>query len=110
MESKVCLYFTFYLQSEYIMNNNELTEKLFKASAEVILTVKKVTDSEKLKLYGLYKQSTCGACTAKEPSELFSPVDHAKWSAWKKVGNLDKHSAMDQYSDLVKKLMDKYNV
>lgn len=85
--------------------------KYFDLSAKMVTSLKKTpTNDEKLSLYGLYKQSTCGNCNTLEPNKLFSPVENAKWQAWKACYGKTKLIAMDSYSQLVTKLIDKYGV
>lgn len=85
--------------------------RYFDLSCKMVMKLKtSPTNEEKLSLYGLYKQSMSGDCTESEPSKLFSPVDNAKWNAWKSCSGKSKLIAMDSYSQLVTKLIDKYGV
>jgi len=63
-----------------------------------------IPDDNKLLLYGLYKQATCGNCLIPEPSRLYLK-DYAKYSSWIKFKNMDKYDAMKQYTNLVKKII-----
>jgi diazepam-binding inhibitor (GABA receptor modulating acyl-CoA-binding protein) len=83
-------------------------KKRFELSATMVTSLKnKPTDSELLKLYGLYKQATVGKCNINEPSKIYVK-DHAKWNNWNKLGNMTKVCAMSTYSDTVMEYIDKY--
>ena len=87
----------------------ELKIKLFDLSTKIVLQLNNgVTDSEKLKLYALFKQSKNGDCNINEPSNFFNPIDHTKWAAWLSLKGKPKFDAMDEYSNLTAKLVDKY--
>ena len=62
-----------------------------------------VPNESRLDLYGLYKQATQGDCSTKEPSR-FNVIEHAKWSAWKKLSGTTDSAAKHAYTELVKKL------
>ena len=63
-------------------NDEVVIEQAFGISEQMVKSaIQHVSDEVKLRLYGLYKQSTQGDCTRDEPSKL-SMADHAKWSAW----------------------------
>ena len=55
---------------------------------------------QKLKSYGLFKQIAVGNVNTDRPG-FFSPVDRAKWDAWKECENMDKEVAYRNYIDLV---------
>jgi acyl-CoA-binding protein len=61
-----------------------------------------VSDTDKLILYGLYKQALVGNCNIPQPA-ILQIVETHKYNAWKKYHNLDKYKAMQMYSDLVNK-------
>jgi len=87
------------------------TTKRFELSAKMVKLLKPgVTDSELLKLYGLFKQSNFGDCNTEEPSKLFNVKENAKWHAWNSVRGLKKFEAMNKYSDFAMALIDKYGV
>jgi diazepam-binding inhibitor (GABA receptor modulator, acyl-CoA-binding protein) len=58
-----------------------------------------------LKLYSLYKQATEGDAPAQGPSNPFDFVAKAKHNAWADLDGLSADTAMQQYIDLVNKLM-----
>ncbi|XP_062148712.1 acyl-CoA-binding domain-containing protein 3-like [Alnus glutinosa] len=62
-------------------------------------------DSDKLALYGLYKQATVGAINTNRPG-FFSPTERAKWDAWKAVEGKIKEEAMTDYIAKVKQLQE----
>jgi acyl-CoA-binding protein len=48
-----------------------------------------VDNETKLKLYGLYKQSTVGVCSIPKPG-LTDFVGRAKWTAWSSLGKISQ--------------------
>jgi peroxisomal 3,2-trans-enoyl-CoA isomerase len=48
-----------------------------------------VDNSQKLKLYALYKQATVGKNTSKKPG-LMDLVGKAKWEAWNELGEMSQ--------------------
>ena len=70
---------------------------------------KKPTDSELLKLYGLYKQSLFGNCNINEPSKL-NIKENLKWKSWSSYKNMNSERAMIAYCDNVLSMVDKYGV
>lgn len=68
----------------------------------------KPEDSEMLKLYGLYKQSTIGDCNTERPGFL-NFVGKAKWDAWNEYQGVSEESAKEDYIKLVEFLTLKYN-
>ena len=65
------------------------------------------TDNDKLKLYGLYKQSTQGDVTGNRPSGFFNIKEKAKYDAWNENKGLSKENAMKLYVDFVSELQNK---
>jgi len=66
-----------------------------------------LSNEQKLKFYGLYKQSTEGKCTQTAPSRL-SIMARAKWSAWNELGNITKEAAMKRYIAEVAKVQPRW--
>lgn len=58
----------------------------------------------KLKIYGLFKQSTVGSVTTKRPG-IIDFVGRAKWDAWNAVGSMSQEDAQKAYIDLVNSLI-----
>ncbi|CAF3473459.1 unnamed protein product, partial [Rotaria sp. Silwood2] len=58
----------------------------------------------KLKLYGLYKQSTVGICSNGKPG-LTDFVGRAKWTAWSSLGKMSQQDAQKQYIQTVEQLL-----
>ena len=57
----------------------------------------KLSNEEKLILYGYYKVGSAGSCNVPAPSRL-QVVARAKWEAWNKLGSsLSKDEAMSKY-------------
>ncbi|MCL4132150.1 UNVERIFIED_CONTAM: hypothetical protein GTU68_064539 [Idotea baltica] len=58
----------------------------------------------KLKIYGLFKQSTEGPVQSKRPG-MMDFVARAKWDAWNSNGTISKEEAQKQYIGLVNSLV-----
>nr|AZL94640.1 enyol-CoA hydratase [Nephromyces sp. MMRI]AZL94641.1 enyol-CoA hydratase [Nephromyces sp. MMRI]AZL94652.1 enyol-CoA hydratase [Nephromyces sp. MMRI] len=59
--------------------------------------------TQKLQVYGLYKQATEGSCNQPRPLILsFEPG--AKWSAWNNLGDMTKEAAQAKYVELITEL------
>ena len=71
--------------------------------------IQSITNDEKLGLYGLYKQGTAGDCTDAEPWAV-QMEKKAKWTAWTSHKGKSKEQAQGEYVELVKNLLNKYNV
>ena len=74
----------------------------FEAAAEVARSLTPSTD-DRLRLYGLYKQSTCGAVTAGRPY-VWDVAGRAKWDAWNSHGAMKRADARGRYVALVAEL------
>ena len=75
----------------------------FEACAKTIqqASSRSLTNEQKQRLYGLYKQATVGPCTQPTPPPKYQLVEFAKYHAWKSLGEMDQMTAMQQYIDLV---------
>lgn len=69
--------------------------------------MQKITNDEKLGLYGLYKQATAGDNTTGAPWAVQLEAK-AKWSAWTDQKGKSKEEAEAAYISLVKTLLTKY--
>lgn len=56
----------------------------------------KLSNEQKLKFYGLFKQSTVGPCNTAKPGML-DFVGKAKWQAWIDLGSMAAHDAQIAY-------------
>jgi len=74
----------------------------FEAAAEVARSLTPSTD-DRLRLYGLYKQSTCGAVTTGRPY-VWDVAGRAKWDAWHSHGAMKQADAKRRYVALVAEL------
>jgi len=63
-----------------------------------------VSDSQKLTLYGLFKQVTCGPNKTPKPGVLSGIVKRAKWKAWSSFKNVSREEAAKQYIQVVREL------
>jgi len=80
-------------------------EKQFKQALEYAKSGPelKLSNDQKLQMYGSFKQGTIGENITKAPSKL-SFIEHAKWDAWTKLGKLSKTDAQKKYIDLLSQL------
>lgn len=69
--------------------------------------MKKITNDEKLSLYGLFKQATVGDNTTGQPWAVQLEA-RAKWDAWTANKGKSKEAAEAEYIALVKNLLNKY--
>lgn len=58
-----------------------------------------------LKFYSLFKQSTEGPCKEKRPA-FWDVVGKIKYDSWKRLGNMPKEKAMQEYVDELKKIVE----
>lgn len=61
-----------------------------------------------LDFYGLYKQSTIGACNIPKPG-IFSLQAKAKWNAWHELGDMAKDEAMALYVNRLNDIKPNWN-
>ncbi|CAG8664276.1 10677_t:CDS:2, partial [Scutellospora calospora] len=66
-----------------------------------------VTDEDKLKAYGLFKQSKNGDNNTAEPG-IFRPTESAKWKAWTANKGISQEAAQAQYIALIEEYKGKY--
>ena len=59
----------------------------------------------KLKIYGLFKQATTGACSTPKPG-MMDFVGKAKWEAWSGLGSMSQDDAQKAYIELVDSLVE----
>jgi len=83
------------------MNSENL---LFTHAVENIKKIKTITDENKLKLYGLYKQAQVGDVNIECPS-WFNMTARAKWTAWNELKGMKREDAEKLYIELVDKLL-----
>ena len=82
----------------------------FKQAAQLVKTLSKSpTDSEKLHLYSLYKQSLLGDCNVDKPW-FVDPVGRAKWNAWNDIRGMSCDNAQVKYIELVEQLISRYGI
>lgn len=85
------------------------TEDLFKEASILVQNLdKKPDNSELLKLYGLYKQGKFG--DIKETSTNFFDIKaRMKSEYWEKEKGKSQEKAMEEYTEFVVLLIEKYN-
>ncbi|KAL6008560.1 hypothetical protein ACLOJK_034073 [Asimina triloba] len=86
-------------------NEMGLKEEFEENAAKAKTLPATTTNESKLILYALYKQATIGPVTTSRPGML-SPVDRAKWDAWKAAEGKSKEEAMGDYITKVKQLQE----
>jgi len=69
--------------------------------------LEKITNDEKLSLYGLFKQATIGDNTTAEPWAVQFEAK-AKWAAWTGQKGKAKGQAELEYIEVVRGLLNKY--
>jgi diazepam-binding inhibitor (GABA receptor modulating acyl-CoA-binding protein) len=73
--------------------------------------IQKITNDEKLSLYGLYKQAECGDNNTDKPGMLTLSFEaKPKWNAWESHKGKSKEQAEKEYVELVRNLLTKYKV
>ncbi|TMS33916.1 hypothetical protein L596_001603 [Steinernema carpocapsae] len=83
----------------------------FERAAEEVRRLKKLpSETERLKLYGLYKQAIHGNIPAED---LYPRREENEWSlrkydAWKTLEGTTKEEAKEAYTQLAKEMIDKY--
>jgi acyl-CoA-binding protein len=84
----------------------ELQEKFEAAFAKTKTLTEKPDNETLLQLYSLYKQGTIGDATEEnKPENAFDFVATFKFNAWQKLAGTPKEKAMQDYIDLVDKLI-----
>ncbi len=82
-----------------------LQEKFQQAQIDVKTLTKRPTDEQLLNLYALFKQATDGDNTTSKPG-MFDIKGQFKWKTWNEKKGMSKDDAMQNYIDLVTKLLD----
>jgi len=78
------------------------------AAAEVKALTKRPSDSEMLRLYGLFKQATVGDNNTGQPWAVQMEA-RAKWEAWAANKGKSKETAENDYVALANELKAKYS-
>ena len=65
-------------------------------------TTYKASDSQKLMMYGFFKQSTVGDCNTGAPPDDKTGLN--KWKAWVRVKGMEKEASMSHYVHIVDRL------
>ena len=82
-----------------------LQEKFQQAQIDVKTLTKRPTDEQLLNLYALFKQATDGDNTTSKPG-MFDIKGQFKCKTWNEKKGMSKDEAMQNYIDLVTKLLD----
>lgn len=85
----------------------DLQQQFQQAAIDVKQLAEKPSNDILLQLYSLYKQGTEGDNNEDAPTNPFDFPAKFKYEAWKKLQGTSKENAMQQYIDLVKKLITK---
>ena len=78
-----------------------------KAAEDVKEIASKMTDNEKLEIYGLFKQGTVGEVNTSRPG-MFDLKGKAKWDAWEKCKGMSQDDAKTKYASVVNDLLARY--
>ncbi len=112
-ENKVCV-------SESLLQDKNKLKKLFRQAVKFVQTAEEnshITNEEKLRFYGLYKQATLGQCSSKfislikekRPS-ILKLIERMKHDAWVRYGgNISKEQAMLKYIQNLEKVQSNWN-
>lgn len=84
--------------------NMDLKQQFEQAIADSKTLSERPGNDTLLQLYSLYKQATEGDVNTEPPANPFDFVNKAKYEAWLSLKGKPKEEAMQQYTDLVKKL------
>ena len=97
--------YSLFQQKNFLRNlSTEISSADFeKAKANLEKSSVEVDNETKLKLYGLFKQSTQGVCSTPKPG-LTDFVGRAKWTAWSSLGKMTQQDAQKQYIQTVQQL------
>jgi enoyl-CoA hydratase len=73
--------------------------------------VEEPSNEIKLRIYGLFKQSTAGPCddSVTVPG-MFDPIGRAKYMSWKSYKDMHKDTAMKEYTNLIYTIIPKESV
>ena len=96
-------FLAFVCNRQFCSTNSDIESNFRKALSAMTSsshTPKNISDSTKLDIYALYKQSEVGPCSIPQPS-MFDVVARAKYSAWKALGNMPQSEAKAKYVQLV---------
>lgn len=78
----------------------------FAASLIRVREFKELSIALRLRLYGLYKQSTLGDAPIAPSRSAFDPAIQLKWQSWSAVRGMPADEAMRQYVDVVNSVED----
>ena len=81
-----------------------MIEEEFQKAIEKIKKIDKLSDDNKLKLYGYYKQATIGIINISKPS-FWNMTAVAKWNAWNYCKDMSKENAKQNYINFVNLLL-----
>ena len=68
-----------------------------------------LSNTDKLYLYGLFKQGQEGDCNIPKPS-MFDPFGRAKWQAWSRMSGKDQGECVKEYANLVVSIVEGMDV
>ena len=76
--------------------DEEILEQRYQLAVQFVGRTKGLSNEQRLKAYGLFKQVTSGDCSGSRPF-LFDPIGCAKYDAWKAVAGMTSADARHQY-------------
>jgi len=83
---------------------SDLKARFEKAATDVKTLTKQPDNETLLNLYSLFKQGSSGDVSGKKPG-MFDFVKKAKYDAWEKLKGKSQDQAMEEYINLVSKLL-----
>ena len=93
------------------MGSEQEIKAAFDAANAFVASSKKgeidLSNSDKLMFYALYKQSTVGPCSGKQPSRM-QIVARAKFDAWNSLKQMSKKDAQLKFIEILAKKNPKF--
>ncbi|XLM19810.1 acyl-CoA-binding protein [Chromobacterium piscinae] len=83
---------------------SDLQTLFTQAQADVKTLSERPDNQTLLQLYALYKQATDGDASGERPG-MMDFINRAKFDAWEKLKGKDADAAMQEYVDVVNKLL-----
>ena len=87
------------------LEKDDIEDAFIKAQAFLVKLSRFPNKTAILKLYGLYKQTTFGDCTAEGPGLFASIKDKKKFEFWKSFKGMDKLEAKKKYVELAMEIV-----
>lgn len=103
IELTVCIYLFVAIMQRAAPPPGHDFEAAVEAVEVLVGTGSRLPEDQALRLYGLYKQATLGACATSKPA-FYDVKGRAKWSAWSALGDMTTDTAREEYASLAASL------